>query len=69
MCRAKKLPLVKFHAFRHTHVSTLIAAGVDLLAISRRIGHASAGFTLNTYGHLVEGSDAAAARAIEGMLK
>jgi integrase len=68
-CRAKKLPRVPFHALRHTHVSTLIAAGVNILTISRRIGHSSAAMTLDVYGHLVEGSDAMAAKAIEGMLK
>jgi hypothetical protein len=30
------------HALRHTHVSQLIAAGMDILTISRRLGHASA---------------------------
>ena len=47
----------------------LIAAGVDLIAIGRRIGHSQPSTTLDVYGHLVEGGDAAAAKAIEGMLK
>jgi integrase len=34
------------HGLRHTHVSQLIAAGMDVLTISRRIGHASAAITL-----------------------
>jgi len=29
------------HGLRHTHVSQLIAEGLDVLTISRRIGHAS----------------------------
>jgi integrase len=33
------------HGLRHTHVSQLIAAGMDVLTISRRIGHASAAIT------------------------
>ena len=69
VCRQKKLPKVSFHALRHTHASTLIRAGVDVLTISRRLGHAKAAMTLDVYGHLMEGSDAAAARAIEGLLK
>jgi integrase len=67
--RAKKLPRVPFHALRHTHASTLIRAGVDILTISRRLGHGKASVTLDTYGHLVEGAGAAAAAVIEGMLK
>jgi integrase len=68
-CKAKKLPAVNFHALRHTHASTLIKAGVDILTISRRLGHSKAAMTLDVYGNLMEGADAAAAKAIEGMLK
>ena len=39
----------------------LICAGVDILTISRRLGHSKAAITLDTYG-----ADAAAAKAIEG---
>jgi integrase len=67
--RSKKLPRVKFHALRHTHASMLIRAGVDILTISRRLGHYKPSVTLDTYGHLIEGADAAAAKAIEGVLK
>ena len=69
MCDAKKLPRVSFHALRHTHASMLIHEGIDILTISRRLGHGKASVTLDTYGHLIEGADAAAASAIEGMLK
>jgi integrase len=53
------------HALRHTHVSQLIAAGVDVLTISRRIGHAKPSITLNVYSHLLPATDARAAEAIE----
>jgi integrase len=66
---AKKLPPVPFHALRHTHASLLIRAGVDILTISRRLGHSKASVTLDTYGHLIGGADEAAAAAIEGVLK
>jgi integrase len=46
----------------------LIRAGVDVLTISRRLGHAQASITLDVYGHLCEGADAAAAKAIAGLL-
>jgi integrase len=62
------LPMVSFHSLRHYHASTLIRAGVDILTISRRLGHSTAAITLNVYGHLSEGADAAAALAIEGVL-
>ena len=62
------LPRVMFHALRHSHASALIAAGLDVLTISRRLGHGSAGFTLKTYGHLFADKADAAARAIDAAM-
>jgi integrase len=66
---SKKLPRVSFHALRYTHASTLLRAGVDVYTVSRRLGHAKASVTLDTYAHLIEGADAAAAKAMDGMWK
>jgi integrase len=66
---AKRLPRVTFHALRHTHVSVLIRERVDILTISRRIGHAKPSVTLDVYGHLMGGADQAAADAISRVLK
>lgn len=51
---------VTFHSLRHTHASTLIAAGLDVLTISRRLGHGSPAITLSVYGHLIKPDDRAA---------
>jgi integrase len=48
------------HGLRHTHVSQL--AGLDVLTISRRVGHAS---TLRVYGHLFRNTDSRAAEIME----
>jgi len=69
VCLRRRLPRVPFHALRHTHVSILISKGVDILTISRRLGHSKASVTLDVYGHLIGGADEAAALAIEGVLK
>jgi integrase len=53
------------HGLRHTHVSQLIAAGLDVLTISRRIGHANPTITLTVYGHLFSNTDARAAEIME----
>jgi integrase len=58
---------VTLHALRHTHVSSLIAAGVDILTISRRLGHASPTITLGVYGHLFSNTDDRAAQVMEAM--
>ena len=49
------------HSLRHTHASTLIASGLDVLTISRRLGHATPVLVLTTYGHLFKPDDRAAA--------
>jgi integrase len=59
------MPGVTLHSLRHTHASMLIAAGVDILTVSRRLGHASPTITLNTYGHLIRGTDERAAQIME----
>jgi len=67
--KARKLPAVSFHALRHSHVSALVAAKVDPLTISRRIGHSSPVVTLRVYAHLFQNTDAIAASAIEAALR
>jgi integrase len=49
------------HSLRHSHASTLIASGLDVLTISRRLGHGSPAITLSVYGHLFRTDDRAAA--------
>jgi len=56
---------VSLHSLRHTHASQLISAGMDILSISRRLGHVNVTVTLNTYGHLMPGSDERAAGLLE----
>jgi integrase len=53
------------HSLRHSHASALIAAGVDVLTISRRLGHASPTITLGVYGHLFSNTDDRAALAMD----
>lgn len=44
-----------FHAFRHTHATMLIEAGVIIKAVSDRLGHSNVRTTLETYVHTTEG--------------
>jgi integrase len=57
-------PQITFHAFRHTHASHLIDAGIDVVKISRRLGHASPAITLKIYAHLFHARDDKSADAI-----
>lgn len=67
-CTTLGLPDVSFHALRHTHASALIAAKVDIVRISKRLGHASPTVTLNVYAHLFDTDDSEAAEAIDAMM-
>jgi integrase len=61
MAKAAGLTVRGFHCLRHTHASMLIADGLDVLSLSRRLGHGSAAITLGVYGHLFKPDDRAAA--------
>jgi integrase len=45
---------VGFHTLRHTCASMLIESGLSPLRLQRWMGHHSAAFTLETYGHLLD---------------
>lgn len=54
---AAGLERIRVHDLRHSHASMLIDMGVDILEISRRLGHESAKTTMDTYGHLYPNKD------------
>ena len=58
-------PPCTFHDLRHSHAALLIAQGEHPKVIQERLGHASIKTTLDTYGHLFEGLDEAAADRLE----
>ncbi len=58
-----------FHAFRHTHATQLIAAGVPIQEVSRRLGHSRVSTTLDIYTHAVETDEAKAMKAMGGIYK
>lgn len=55
--RHPELPKINPHAFRHTMATTLLAEGMDIIGVSRRLGHAKPSTTVNIYAHLVDESD------------
>ena len=54
-----------FHDLRHSHAALSIAQGEHPKVIQERLGHASIKTTLDTYGHLFDGLDEAAADRLE----
>lgn len=57
-----------FHSLRHCHASLLLAEGVNIKAISERLGHSDVRLTLQTYSHLLPGLQASAADALDRKL-
>ena len=51
------IPYKNFHVLRHTHATQLLANGVPLLEVSKRLGHSNGSITLNLYGHAIKGFD------------
>jgi len=66
--KRRGLPRVSFHALRHTHASILIAAGIDILTISRRLGHGRPSMTLDVYGHLIARKENKTVAALDAAL-
>lgn len=48
------LPHINPHSFRHTAASILISEGVDIVTVSKMLGHANPSMTTDTYSHIIE---------------
>lgn len=46
------LPYLTLHAFRHTHASLLLNAGISYKELQHRLGHSTLAMTMDTYSHL-----------------
>lgn len=53
-CKEAEVPVIGFHGLRHTHASMLLASGVSIASVSRRLGHASIDITQKVYLHIVK---------------
>ena len=59
-------PMV-FYDLRQTHASQLIAAGVDIVAISVRLGHSDINSTMRLWGHLLPDVEEMAATKLQNL--
>jgi integrase len=57
------VPVINWHALRHGHVTHLLAAGVQPHVVAARVGHATVGFTLSQYAHVMPTQQTDAAEA------
>lgn len=62
------LPRLHPHLFRHTQASLLISQGMDILTVSKRLGHAKVSTTLDIYSHALSKSDQQASQVFDALV-
>lgn len=62
------LPPLTFHGLRHTSATLLLAEGVPLKNVSKRLGHSSVTTTGDIYAHALRSVDREAAEKLDGLL-
>lgn len=55
----------RIHDLRHTHASIMLAGGLDMYVLSRRLGHESIQTTVDRYSHLLPDAQFEAAQVAE----
>jgi integrase len=66
-CGATRLPIVSFHALRHSCASLLLAEGVPTREVSDLLGHSDVALTLRTYTHIIKAQRQRTAGVIDRM--
>lgn len=69
LTKAAGLEGVRFHDTRHTFAVNSLRAGDDLKSVQGNLGHATAAFTLDRYGHITERMRQDSAQRMEGFIK
>lgn len=59
---------VRLHDLRHGQASIMLAAGVEMAVVSKRLGHSGIRITSDTYAHLLEGVGREAAEAAAALV-
>ena len=68
-CAESGVKNIGIHALRHSHASNLIMDGVNIVAVSKRLGHTDVSMTLENYTHLINKEDDKLMSDIERMNK
>jgi len=62
------LPPLTFHQLRHTNASLLIAQGIDIATVAKRLGHSKISTTMDIYTHAIDKLDTNAASSLDNLL-
>ncbi len=63
------LPDIRFHDLRHSYAVASIRSGDDIKTIQSNLGHATAAFTLDVYGHVTDQMKQASSERMEQYIK
>ena len=62
-------PDARFHDMRHSYAVAAIRSGDDIKTIQSNLGHATAAFTLDVYGHVTDKMKQESASRMETFIK
>jgi integrase len=65
--RMSGVPHITFHQLRHTHATLLIESGVNVKAVSQRLGHSDVRVTLDIYSHVTKTMEDGIAELLDKM--
>ena len=60
---------VRFHDLRHSYAVASIKSGDDIKTVQENLGHATASFTLDVYGHVTDQMKQASAARMEQFIR
>ena len=63
------VPDVRFHDLRHSYAVASIRSGDDIKTVQENLGHATAAFTLDVYGHVTEKMKLESANRMEQFIR
>lgn len=67
-CKRNGFPSLHPHLFRHTAASIMLSNGIDVLSVSKMLGHSSPNMTMRVYAHEVEAARRKGAECISNVL-
>ena len=63
------MPTIRFHDLRHLQATILIQSGVNVKAVSKRLGRSKVDITLNTYTNTIDAVDKKVAKQFNETFK
>lgn len=63
------MPESRFHDLRHSYAVAAIRSGDDIKTVQGNLGHATASFTLDVYGHVTDQMQQESAKRMEAFIK